>query len=171
MVPSGVPTCTLCQVNEAIWICNLDQDRARFTVYGDGHIWSSRIRVCERCEQLVRVGDLAGLTAADPRSSSLQPNDVEEQVRNGLRALTGSVVRVEPIDDVLPPGSRARRRRLHALSRRSLVRCSLRLHGPAVIGARYPRATVKALRSCLTENTGSSGHRGRRFRWRACSIW
>jgi hypothetical protein len=37
----------------------------------------------------------------------LQPNDVEEQVRDGLRALTESVVRIVPIDDISPPGSRA----------------------------------------------------------------
>jgi hypothetical protein len=83
---------------------HLDPQKARFAVYGKGHVWGSPVGVCAECDGLLRAGELEGLVAASPLTRDRSDRDVDEQVRNGLIALLRADLGAVAIAEWLPRG-------------------------------------------------------------------
>lgn len=102
----GVAACALCVVHEVEWVHHLDWDRAQFRVYGKGHVWGSPIHICESCHALLIEKDVEALVAVRVKANELSPTDLDEQIRNGNRALVTADLGGRPIDETRPSGYR-----------------------------------------------------------------
>lgn len=65
--------CELCQSLEVEWVHELDPARSSFRQYGKGHIWASRVYVCDRCDRLFRDRDVEALVSLQVGQTHLAP--------------------------------------------------------------------------------------------------
>lgn len=93
--------CAFCGEQHAAWVHDLDAQRAGYSIFGKGHTWSDRAEVCDRCEQLYRAGDDAGLIALQAQA---WPPDVDDSHRKAVAAFRRADLGAVPIADWWPPG-------------------------------------------------------------------
>lgn len=103
-VPTG-PSCGVCGRDASTWLHHLDPDKAGFTVHGKTHVWAQQVGLCERCEQMYRAGDDAGLVAVHERTWETTAEDVEQGIRRALVVLRAADLGAVEVARWLPPGA------------------------------------------------------------------
>jgi hypothetical protein len=101
--------CELCHAGEGEWVHQLDPAKLEFRKYGKGHTWADQVRVCERCDQLLRDQEFEALVALQVGVDPLTPGAIEEEIRKPFAVYCAAYLRTVSRDDLLPLGVRALR--------------------------------------------------------------
>lgn len=101
--------CELCQIFEVEWVHELDPAKSNFGKYGKGHVWASRIYVCERCDHLYRDGEFEALVSLQVGHEQLESDVIDETIRKPFVVYRAAHRSTVAYHDVLPPGVRALR--------------------------------------------------------------